>query len=45
MSYSFFPNPGDQSYTSAFAVVTVVSEAKAPPEVIALFTDRCYVEA
>lgn len=45
MSYSFFPHQGDQSYTSALAVVTVVSEGKAPPEVVTLLTDRCYAEA
>ena len=45
MSYSFFPHQGDESYTSAFTVVTVVREAKAPPEVIKPFTDRCYVQA
>ncbi|MEY3213422.1 MAG: hypothetical protein RIT28_3903 [Pseudomonadota bacterium] len=45
MSYSIFPGPGDQSYTSAFSVVSLVVEAKAPPEVITLLTDRCYVEA
>ena len=45
MSYSFFPHQGDESYTSAFTVVTVVREAKAPPEVIKPFTDRCYGQA
>ena len=45
MSYSFFPHEGDQSYTSALAVVTVVTEAKAPPEVLTPLTDRCYAEA
>lgn len=45
MSYSFFPHEGDQSYTSALAVVTVLTEAKAPPEVLTPLTDRCYAEA
>ena len=45
MSYSFFPHQGDESYTSALAVVTVVTEAKAPPEVLTPLTDRCYAEA
>ena len=45
MSYSFFPHQGDESYNSAFAVVTVVTEAKAPPEVLTPLTDRCYAEA
>jgi hypothetical protein len=45
MSFTFFPGPGDQAYTSAAGVVSLVVEAKAPPEVITLLTDRRYAEA